>query len=129
MKIPFLSKLFSKKYDDREKRQHPRIDGIDIRFKILDPDYKTDLLEKAEMHNISLGGCCFKSEKKIPSKSHILIVLGIPCDHDMRKVEVSAEALRIIQRDTLYEIGARFFSFEKTENYKILKDYIDSCTD
>ena len=125
MKLPaFLQRLFQS-CTTREKRRYPRVKPVDLRFKVLDPEYKTALMEKAELRNLSNGGCCFLCDKWIPERAHLYIVLGIPDGSQMHKVEVNSEAVRVIRLEGGgFEIGAAFFTIFDPKAKTLLQDYI-----
>ena len=127
MKLPaFIQKLF-KSSDAPEKRKHPRVTPVDLRFKVLDPEYKTALMEKAEIKNLSNGGCCFICDKWIPERAHLYLVLGIPVEGEMRKIEINSEAVRVVRlEDGGYEIGSAFFTIFDPAAKVMLENYIKS---
>ncbi len=111
----------------QEKRKSPRVDAVDIRFKVLDPDYHTSMLEKAELKNISKEGCGFLSERNVPEKAHLLLVLGLPLDLNTAKIEVVAEAVRMRKLpDGLFEIGVVFLETSGTKTEQLLVQYVAS---
>ncbi len=127
MKLPaFMQKLFRPK-SSLEKRKHPRVTPVDLRFKVLDPEYKTALMEKAEIKNLSSGGCCFICDKWIPERAHLYLVLGIPTEGEMRKVEINSEAVRVVKLESGgYEIGSAFFTIFDPAAKIMLENYIKS---
>lgn len=122
----FLSKLLNRN-KFTEQRRHPRFENVKLRFKVLDPEYKTDLLEKAEMVNISAGGCCFVSTVWVPKKSHLLVVIGLDDQTSHAKIDIISEAVRVTQlEEDLYEIAVRFFSFTNSDQARMLEQYLES---
>ena len=125
MKLPDFLQNILKPKGVQEKRRHPRVKPVDLRFKVLDPEYKTALMEKAELKNLSNGGCCFICDKWIPERAHLYLVLGVPAEGELHKIEVNSEAVRVIKLEKGgYEIGAAFFTIFDPKAKTMLQDYI-----